>query len=69
RPEALETGNVELVGSDPEAIVEAVAALLGDPDRLARMSRPAFPFGDGRAAERIALALEAWFARRRTRAA
>lgn len=69
RPEAVETGNVALVGSDPEAITEAVAALLGDPDRLARMSRPAFPFGDGRAAERIAAAVETWFARRRRRAA
>jgi UDP-N-acetylglucosamine 2-epimerase (non-hydrolysing) len=69
RPEAVETGNVELVGSDPEAIAAAVAALLGDPERLARMSRPAFPFGDGRAAGRIAAAVETWFVRRRRRAA
>jgi UDP-N-acetylglucosamine 2-epimerase len=69
RPEALETGNVELVGSDPEVIFAAVRDLLADPDKLARMSRPAFPFGDGRAAPRIVAACEAWLARRGTRAA
>ncbi|MEA3060239.1 MAG: hypothetical protein QOJ94_20 [Sphingomonadales bacterium] len=69
RPEALETGNVALVGSDPEGIFTAVRDLLADPDRLARMSRPAFPFGDGHAAPRIVAACEAWLARRRTRAA
>jgi UDP-N-acetylglucosamine 2-epimerase len=69
RPEALETGNVALVGSDPEAIFAAVRDVLADPDRLARMSRPAFPFGDGHAAPRIVAACEAWLGRRRTRAA
>ncbi|MEA3036125.1 MAG: hypothetical protein QOH04_1890 [Sphingomonadales bacterium] len=69
RPEALETGNVELVGSDPDAIFAAVAALVADPERLARMSRPAFPFGDGHAAPRIVATCEAWLAGRRIRAA
>jgi UDP-N-acetylglucosamine 2-epimerase len=69
RPEALETGNVELVGSDPEAIFAAVRGLLTDPAKLALMSRPAFPFGDGHAAPRIVAACEAWLARRGTRAA
>ncbi|MEA3032300.1 MAG: hypothetical protein QOH86_316, partial [Sphingomonadales bacterium] len=69
RPEALDTGNVELVGSDPEAIFAGVRDLLADPDRLARMSRPAFPFGDGHAAPPIVAACEAWLARRRIRAA
>lgn len=69
RPEALEAGNVALVGSDPEAIFAAVRGLLADPDKLARMSRPAFPFGDGHAAPRIVAACEAWLARRRMRAA
>jgi UDP-N-acetylglucosamine 2-epimerase len=69
RPEALETGNVELVGSEPDAIFAAVRELLADTERLERMSRPAFPFGDGHAAPRIAAACEAWLARRRTRAA
>lgn len=60
RPEALATGNMELVGTDPERIVTAVARLLGDARRYARMARPAFPFGDGRASERIVAAIETW---------
>lgn len=64
RPEALATGNVELVGTDPERIVAAVAGLLADGAKYARMSRPAFPFGDGRASERIVAAIEEWLARR-----
>jgi UDP-N-acetylglucosamine 2-epimerase (non-hydrolysing) len=65
RPEALATGNVELVGTDPERIVAAVAGLLEDGDRYARMARPAFPFGDGRASERIVAAIEEWLEERR----
>jgi UDP-N-acetylglucosamine 2-epimerase (non-hydrolysing) len=65
RPEAVATGNLELVGTDPDRIFGAVAALIADPDRYARMSRPAFPFGDGRASERIAGAVAAWLAERR----
>lgn len=64
RPEALATGNVELVGTDSDRIAEAVAALVGDPCRYARMARPAFPFGDGHAAPRIAAAVEEWLAQR-----
>jgi UDP-N-acetylglucosamine 2-epimerase (non-hydrolysing) len=58
RGEAVETDNVELVGTDPDRIVGAVAALFGDPERYRRMSRPSFPFGDGHAAPRIAALVE-----------
>jgi UDP-N-acetylglucosamine 2-epimerase (non-hydrolysing) len=64
RPEALESGNLELVGTDPERIFAAVAGLVADPEKYARMARPAFPFGDGRASERIAEAVGAWLAER-----
>ncbi|HEX8307137.1 MAG TPA: UDP-N-acetylglucosamine 2-epimerase (non-hydrolyzing) [Allosphingosinicella sp.] len=64
RPEALITGNLELVGTDPDRIFDAVAGLLADPERYARMARPAFPFGDGRASQRIAEAIEAWLGER-----
>lgn len=60
RPEALASGNLELVGTDPDRIFFAVAGLLADPERYARMARPAFPFGDGRASERIAAAVGEW---------
>lgn len=54
RGEAIDSGNAELVGTDPDRIFDAVAGLIGDEARYRRMATPAFPFGDGRAAERIA---------------
>jgi UDP-N-acetylglucosamine 2-epimerase len=64
RPEALASGNLELVGTDPDRIFAAVAGLLGNPEKYARMARPSFPFGDGKASERIAAAIEQWLAQR-----
>ncbi len=64
RPEALATGNLELVGTDPDRIFAAVAGLLADEAKYARMARPAFPFGDGHASERIADAIGAWLGER-----
>jgi UDP-N-acetylglucosamine 2-epimerase (non-hydrolysing) len=61
RPEALGSEHLELVGTDPVAIFTAAAGLLADPDRLRRLAVPTFPFGDGRAAPRIARAIERWF--------
>jgi UDP-N-acetylglucosamine 2-epimerase (non-hydrolysing) len=65
RPEALATGNLELVGTEPGRIVAAVRSLFEDPEKLERMSRPCLAFGDGRAAPRIAAAVEQWLMRRR----
>ncbi len=60
RPEAIATGNVRLVGTDPGRIVGEAARLLDDPDLHAAMSYPAFPFGDGNASARILDAIVAW---------
>jgi UDP-N-acetylglucosamine 2-epimerase (non-hydrolysing) len=68
RPEALETNNIMLVGTEEEAIVSAVTRLLGDPGRYELMSRPSLVFGDGKAAPRIAMAIEGWLAASRRRA-
>ena len=53
RPEGVASGNMLLVGTDRRRIVESVVRLL-DPAVRVAMSRPAFPFGDGRSAGRIA---------------
>jgi UDP-N-acetylglucosamine 2-epimerase (non-hydrolysing) len=53
RPEGVASGNMLLVGTGTRRIVDNVVRLL-DPAVRAAMSRRAFPFGDGRAAERIA---------------
>jgi UDP-N-acetylglucosamine 2-epimerase (non-hydrolysing) len=54
RPEAVEAGTVKLVGVDPARIVAEVERLLEDDGEYRRMSRIHNPYGDGRAAERIA---------------
>jgi len=67
RPEALAGAGIALVGTEPAAVVGAVAGLLADPERLRRLSVPSFPFGDGGAAPRIAAAIERWFEAREGR--
>ncbi|MFG2144660.1 non-hydrolyzing UDP-N-acetylglucosamine 2-epimerase [Streptomyces sp. NPDC048696] len=62
RPEAVEAGAARLVGTDPDAIVAATAALLDDPAAYARMAGAGNPFGDGRATERILTQLSEDFA-------
>jgi UDP-N-acetylglucosamine 2-epimerase (non-hydrolysing) len=58
RPEAVEAGTVLLVGTDHDCIVAAATKLLGDPDAYQRMSQAHNPYGDGRAARRIAQYLQ-----------
>jgi UDP-N-acetylglucosamine 2-epimerase (non-hydrolysing) len=61
RPEGLASGNLKLVGTDPDRIVEAATRLLDDPAAHAAMARPAFPFGQGDAAMKILDAVEQYF--------
>lgn len=70
RPEGIDSGNSLLVGSDRAAIVKAVTALLDDASAYRRMALPALPFGDGKAAPRIAALIEDWLVgqRRQSRA-
>ncbi|SQC32356.1 UDP-N-acetylglucosamine 2-epimerase [Kluyvera cryocrescens] len=58
RPEAVDAGTVRLVGTDSRRIVDEVTRLLRDEDEYQRMSRAHNPYGDGRACERILLALK-----------
>lgn len=57
RPEAVSAGTVKLVGWHREAIVKAVSELWERPEVYARFARASNPYGDGRAADRIASAL------------
>jgi UDP-N-acetylglucosamine 2-epimerase (non-hydrolysing) len=54
RPEAVEAGTVRLVGTDRARIVGAVSALLRDAGVYEAMARAHNPYGDGKAAARIA---------------
>ena len=53
RPEALGTGVVKLIGTDPERMRTEVAALLDDETHYRACARPVFPYGDGTAAAKI----------------
>lgn len=63
RPEGIVSGNLILVGRYPERIAETVDRLLDEPNTLESMSRPALPYGDGRASERIAASIDLWLRR------
>jgi UDP-N-acetylglucosamine 2-epimerase (non-hydrolysing) len=53
RPEAVEAGGVEMVGTQPERIVQKTVQLLEDSRKYERMSRVINPYGDGQAGVRI----------------
>lgn len=54
RPEGVAAGTARLVGSDEDRIVSEVFTLLDDTAAYSAMARAHNPFGDGRAAARIA---------------
>ncbi len=58
RPEALATGVVQLIGTDPVLMRQKVDALFDDPAEYANRARAVFPYGDGKAASRIVDAIE-----------
>ncbi len=64
RPELLESGWGRLVGTDPERLLAESRRLLDDDAELRSMTSGPNPFGDGRAAARIAAALAERAARR-----
>ena len=53
RPEAVETGAAEVVGTQTKAIVEAMVELLENKKKYERMVQATNPYGDGKAADRI----------------
>jgi UDP-N-acetylglucosamine 2-epimerase (non-hydrolysing) len=54
RPEGVAAGTARLVGTRAQRIVSEACLLLDNPAAHARMARAHSPYGDGRAAERIA---------------
>lgn len=59
RPEGVEVGALKLAGNDPATVREVLLELLSDPEKRAAMRRKRNPYGDGRAAQRVAQAV-AW---------
>lgn len=54
RPEAVEAGTVKLVGTDEEKVYQTAYKLLTDEAAYKSMAEAVNPYGDGKAAERIA---------------
>ncbi len=53
RPEGIEAGIVQLVGTDPDMIKDRLRELIQDKERYQRISSMKNPFGDGFASKRI----------------
>ena len=71
RPEAVDAGAAELVGTSEEAIIQSTVRLLSDPVEYAKRQIDRNPYGDGNAASRIVdlILSRAWSASVRNRAA
>jgi UDP-N-acetylglucosamine 2-epimerase (non-hydrolysing) len=54
RPEAIEAGTAKLVSTDPCKVIQETQTLISDKVAYDVMARAVNPFGDGRAAERVA---------------
>lgn len=67
RPEGIEAGTLELVGTNEEQVYSRARALLNDSQLYGRMSQAANPYGDGRASERIVDAILHHFGRLKQR--
>lgn len=67
RPEGIEAGTLELVGTDEETVYGRARALLTDAALYDRMSKSANPYGDGQASARIVQAILHHFGRRAER--
>jgi UDP-N-acetylglucosamine 2-epimerase (non-hydrolysing) len=65
RPEGIAAGVARLAGTERSAIVRETLRILDDSRLHARMSRGRNPYGDGRAAERIAAFLQKRYSARR----
>jgi len=63
RPEAVDAGVAQLVGTDATRIVDTATRLLTDRAAYDQMARKVNPFGDGRAAMRIAAEIDAYLMR------
>lgn len=57
RPEGIQAGTLELVGTDEETVYSRAKALLTDAELYRKMSQAANPYGDGRASKRIVQAI------------
>lgn len=63
RPEGIEAGTLELVGTEEADVYNRTKALLTDQDLYSQMSQAANPYGDGQASKRIVASILHHFGR------
>lgn len=61
RPEAVDAGTAQLVGTNPEQMLSVASVLLSDRSAYERMATAINPFGDGHAAQRIVKVVSNYF--------
>jgi len=64
RPEAIATGTVRMVGTDPVRMIQAVEELMGSENAYRNMVNAQNPYGDGQAARRTVEGILHHFGRR-----
>lgn len=61
RPEGIDAGVLELVGTDEETVYSRAKALLSDKALYEKMSKASNPYGDGKVSQRIVQAIKHYF--------
>ena len=61
RPEGVEAGTLQVVGTEKNTVYHAIVRLLNDGELYERMSTAKNPYGDGNACQRIADAIQQRF--------
>lgn len=61
RPEGVEAGTLQVVGTSEEGVYEAIVRLLEDTELYTAMSKAKNPYGDGKASQRIADCILSYF--------
>lgn len=64
RPEGINAGTLQLVGTDQEAVYAAAKNLLTNPQDYEKMAQAKNPYGDGKASERILAIIAAYFSKK-----
>jgi UDP-N-acetylglucosamine 2-epimerase (non-hydrolysing) len=64
RPEGVDAGTLELVGTDTFKVKQAMLTLLHDADKYQRVANAQNPYGDGHTAERIVNICQEYFSKK-----
>jgi UDP-N-acetylglucosamine 2-epimerase (non-hydrolysing) len=64
RPEGVEAGTLEIVGTETIKVKQAMLSLLNDSEKYRRVANSKNPYGDGHTSERIVKICQQYFAQK-----